>query len=179
VYAAARVLETLNVMELGSTHPLLGRATLTPTMIEGGSSPNSVPDRCMMTIDRRLLPSDDAAQVTSQIQAVLEQARIQEGIEYNIVQRALFEPTEIDPESEIVLTVQDATELAIGRRAEATGMSGSTDARFLIGAGVPTVIFGPGDASEAHVIDESIAIEDLRRGALAYAAVICRFLGVQ
>jgi succinyl-diaminopimelate desuccinylase len=179
VYAAARVLETLNVMELGSTHPLLGRATLTPTMIEGGSSPNSVPDRCMMTIDRRLLPSDDAAQVTSQIQAVLEQARIQEGIEYNIVQRALFEPTEIDPESEIVLTVQDATELAIGRRAEATGMSGSTDARFLIGAGVPTVIFGPGDASEAHVIDESIAIEDLRRGALAYAAIICRFLGVQ
>jgi acetylornithine deacetylase/succinyl-diaminopimelate desuccinylase family protein len=179
VLAAAHVLQLLNEVELGSPHPLLGGATLTPTMIEGGSSPNSVPDRCTITIDRRLLPSDDAALVTAEIRAVLERVRIQHGVDYEIVQRALFVPTEIDPESEIVVTVQDATELAIGRRAQTTGMAGSTDARFLIGAGVPTVIFGPGDASAAHVIDESIAIEDLRLGALAYAAVICRFLGVQ
>jgi succinyl-diaminopimelate desuccinylase len=179
VSAAARVLQMLSALELGSAHPLLGRATLTPTMIEGGSSPNSVPDRCTITIDRRLLPSDDAAQVTAEIRAVLEQVKAQDGIEYQVVQHALFEPTEIDPMSEIVLTVQDATELALGRRAETPGMSGSTDARFLIGAGVPTVIFGPGDASEAHVIDESIAVDDLGRGALAYAAVICRFLGVR
>jgi acetylornithine deacetylase/succinyl-diaminopimelate desuccinylase family protein len=179
VLAAAEVLQGLSAIELGSTHPLLGSATLTPTMIEGGSSPNSVPDRCTITIDRRLLPSDDAVLVTAEIRAVLEQAKMRHGIEYELLQRALFEPTEIDPESEIVVTVQDVTEIALGRRAETTGMAGSTDARFLIGAGVPTVIFGPGDASEAHVIDESIALDELRRGALAYAAVICRFLGVR
>jgi len=179
VYAASRALQKLGALELRSTHPLLGHATLTPTLIEGGSSPNSVPDRCTITIDRRLLPSDDATQVTAEIRALLEQVRDEEGVDYEIVQRALFEPTEIDVDDEIVVTVQDATEFAIGRRAEPTGMAGSTDARFLIAAGVPTVIFGPGDASEAHVVDESIAVEDLRRGALAYAAVICRYLGVK
>ena len=101
------------------------------------------------------------------------------GVEYEIVERALFVPTEIDPQAEIVSCVQHVTELALGRRAEIKGMGGSTDARFLIGQGIPTVIFGPGDAKEAHTIDESIAIDDLRRGALAYAATFCEFLGVR
>jgi acetylornithine deacetylase/succinyl-diaminopimelate desuccinylase-like protein len=56
-------------------------------------------------------------------------------------------------------------------------MPGSTDARFLVAAGIPTVIFGPGDVREAHTVDESIAIDDLADGALAYAATIAGFLG--
>jgi len=179
VLAAGGLFESLKSIELASEHPLLGHATLTPTMIEGGSSPNSVPDRCTLTIDRRLLPAEDPEQVKVQIRAHLERLRAQEGIEYELVERALFEPSEIDPVSEIVVAVQEATELAIDRRAKITGMGGSTDARFLIGAGIPTVIFGPGNASEAHTIDESIAVDDLRRGAIAYAAIICRFLGVR
>lgn len=179
VSAAGPLLTALARVELASAHPLLGNATLTPTVIEGGSSPNSVPDRCTLTIDRRLLPGEDARQVTADIRAALETVKRDTKVDYELTERALFVPTEIDPSTEIVVAVQDATELAIERRAEIDGMAGSTDARFLIGEGIPTVIFGPGHAREAHTIDESISVEDLRLGTIAYAAVICRFLGVR
>jgi acetylornithine deacetylase/succinyl-diaminopimelate desuccinylase-like protein len=179
VAAGGALLQALRDAELPSGHPLLGDATLTPTMIAGGSSPNSVPDRCTVTIDRRLLPGEDPGGVKDEIRAVLGRIGASEGVEYELVERALFVPTEISPESEIVAAVQDVTELAIGRRAEIAGMAGSTDARFLIGEGIPTVIFGPGDASEAHTIDESIAVDDLLRGTIAYAAIFCHFLGVR
>lgn len=179
VSAAGSLLEALQDVQLAAARPLLGDATLTPTVIEGGSSPNSVPDRCTLTIDRRLLPGEEPEQAKEHIRAVLEHVKGEHGTDYEIVERALFVPTEIAPESEIVLATQDATELSIGRRAEITGMGGSTDARFLIGAGVPTVIFGPGHASEAHTINESIAVDDLLRGVIAYAAIFCRFLGVR
>jgi acetylornithine deacetylase len=41
-------------------HALLGPATLSVGRIEGGSSANTVPDRCRIEIDRRLLPGEDA-----------------------------------------------------------------------------------------------------------------------
>ncbi len=40
--------------------PLLGPATLSVGRIEGGVSVNTVPDRCRIEIDRRLLPGEDA-----------------------------------------------------------------------------------------------------------------------
>ncbi len=178
VTAAGQLLETLKQVELPAGHRLVGDATLTPTMIAGGSSPNSVPDRCTVTIDRRLLPGEDPEEVKGEIRAVLNSVAADERVEYELVERALFVPTEIPAGTEIVGVVQDATEAALERRAEVKGMGGSTDARFLIGKGIPTVIFGPGDASEAHTIDESISIDDLRRGALAYAATFCQFLAV-
>ena len=41
-------------------HPLIGAARpVNAALIEGGSAPNVVPDRCMVDIDRRLLPGEE------------------------------------------------------------------------------------------------------------------------
>ena len=40
-------------------HPLCGRPTVNAALIDGGSAPNVVPDRCTVDIDRRLLPGED------------------------------------------------------------------------------------------------------------------------
>ena len=40
--------------------PLLGPPTLSVGRIEGGTSVNTVPDRCRIEIDRRLIPGEDA-----------------------------------------------------------------------------------------------------------------------
>ena len=130
-----------------------------------------------MTVDRRLLPGEDSEDVKRQICAALGSIAADERAEYELVERARFVPTEVPPDTELVAVVQDATEAAIGRRAGIDGMGGSTDARVLIAEGIPTVTFGPGDASQAHTIDESVSVEDLRRGALSYAATFCQFLG--
>lgn len=171
-----RVVAALMEVDLPrEAHPLLGRATLTPTRIAGGDSPNSVPDRCALTIDRRFLPTEDAEGVRQQIEQALD-ALAGDRHHLQIIEHAHFEASEIDPTEPLVATVRTAAARAVGRRPQVTGMPGSTDARFLVRAGVPTVIFGPGDLSRAHSLDESIGISELVDGAAAYAAVIEDFL---
>jgi acetylornithine deacetylase len=46
------------------------------------------------------------------------------------------------------------------------------DAAVLSSAGIPSVIFGPGDISQAHTADEWIALNSLARG----ASILERFL---
>jgi succinyl-diaminopimelate desuccinylase len=177
VTAMLRVAEALEAIALPSDpHPLVGAATLTPTMIAGGESANSVPDRCALTIDRRFLPGDTVQDVRAQIAEAVERVRRAYDIEIETVEHACFDASEIAPDSEIVEVARRATESVLGRRPAVGGMPGSTDARFLVAAGIPTVIFGPGDVREAHTIDESIAIDELAEGALAYASTIERFL---
>lgn len=169
---------TLSQLELSDApHPLLGPATLTPTMITGGESPNSVAGRCTLTLDRRFPPGQSADTVREQIDDVVAQVMARHHVEWGVVERVRFDSSEIDADSEIVGVAARAVEAVTGSRPEVGGIPGSTDARFLIAAGIPTVIFGPGELALAHTVDESIAVSDLAEGALAYAATIADFLG--
>jgi len=159
------------------THPLLGQPTLAPTMVLGGTKANVVPDRTVLTLDCRLLPGQRRSDIPDRVRKVLRSLDESDGIEATLSELAFWEPSEVDPSALIVTAARAATENILGRRPEIAGMTGSTDARFLIQAGVPTLLFGPGQLREAHTANESIAIEDLKEGALAYAATFCEFLG--
>lgn len=177
ITAMHHVLEGLQRVELpDQPHPLVGRATLTPTMIQGGTAPNTVPDRCTVAIDRRFLPHESADGARAQIEDLLGELATSHGVQSELRELARYTASEVDPRSEIVRTVREAAEAAAGRDVAIGGMPGSTDARFLVEAGIPTVIFGPGDTDQAHVVDESILVTELEHGALAYAAAIATFL---
>ncbi|UPV76082.1 M20/M25/M40 family metallo-hydrolase [Halorussus limi] len=83
-----------------------------------------------------------------------------------------FEPSEIDADEPVVGAVQRAME---GRGLDDTDPRGATygaDARWYIEAGVPTVMFGPGNIEQAHFPDETIRWADVLTagGVLADAA---------
>src|SRR5262249_28934420 len=46
--------------------PLLGPPTLSVGRIEGGTSVNTVPDRCRIEVDRRLIPGEDPQEARDQ-----------------------------------------------------------------------------------------------------------------
>lgn len=50
-------------------------------------------------------------------------------------------------------------------------VSYSCDASKIATAGIPCVIFGPGDIAQAHTADESIATEDLHKGVAHYVRI--------
>ena len=52
--------------------PLLGPATLSVGRIEGGTSVNTVPDRCRIEVDRRIIPGEDPAQVSADFEQFLK-----------------------------------------------------------------------------------------------------------
>lgn len=91
---------------------------------------------------------------------------------------AQFEPARTDPEAGVVRASRRAHRDASGREAEVRGMTYGADMRLLSGvAGVPTVLYGPGDVRRAHRPDEGLPLDELFTAAQAYALLALRFCG--
>ncbi|MFB6241023.1 MAG: ArgE/DapE family deacylase, partial [Gemmatimonadota bacterium] len=91
---------------------------------------------------------------------------------------AQFEPARTDPEADVVRAARRAHRDASGREAGVRGMTYGADMRLLVnGAGVPTVLYGPGDVRDAHRPDEAVSLDELVTAAQAYALLAIRFCG--
>ncbi|MGD0252899.1 MAG: M20/M25/M40 family metallo-hydrolase [Verrucomicrobiota bacterium] len=138
-------------------HPLLGRATVNVGMISGGAQPNIVPDRCAITIDRRTLPGETEVGVRREIAAFLNSKNLSAKISSTKLAPAL--PLETDPKLPLVRQFLRS----IGQSKPA-GVDYFCDAAVLASAGIPSVVFGPGDIAQAHTADEWISLASLERG---------------
>ena len=72
--------------------------------------------------------------------------------------------------------LSDAVKGATGRAPELIGVPFGTDAGPLGAAGIPGVVFGPGDIAQAHTRDEWVELDQARQAADAYYR-IARALG--
>jgi acetylornithine deacetylase/succinyl-diaminopimelate desuccinylase family protein len=140
--------------------PLLGPATLSVGRIEGGSSANTVPDRCRIEIDRRLLPGEDPSAAPRDLFAYLTKS---------VRTRSPFECSEpwlsapaLGPEGsgELVARLGRAIDVVKGAH-RVTAVPYGTDASSISEAGIPTVVFGPGDIAKAHTADEWVALDEV------------------
>ena len=180
ITSMARLLLRLEEVLPDIEHPLAGRPTVNAAMIEGGSAPNVVPDRCIVEIDRRLIPgeTDREAVLGSFTGLAASLAADRDEIDLRFEIREWAEPSETDADSEIARVVRAAVEAETGRPAVDAGFTGITDARFYINeARIPTVILGPGSLTVAHTADESIDVEELVAGARIYARSFVGSLG--
>ncbi len=174
---AARIAMRLSGMKLRGRHPLLGRPTLNVGMIAGGLRANVVPPRCTLGFDRRILPGETPTQVRREIGGIVAAlGRAHPAFRAELEIGDFAEPSEIPRDAEIVRLADEAFRALEGRRPRHAGMEGTTDARFLIRAGIPTLILGPGNLAQAHTIDEFVAVKELERAARVYAAMLLAFL---
>jgi succinyl-diaminopimelate desuccinylase len=161
-------------------HPLVGRPTINAALIEGGSAPNVVPDRCAVDIDRRILPGEtDPEAVLAPLRAVVDGLRAEHPeVAIDLEVREWTDAAEAPADSAIAGLARAALAAETGSRPPDVGFTGITDARFYINqARIPAVICGPGSLSVAHTADEWVAVEDLVTGARAYARIAVAFLG--
>jgi acetylornithine deacetylase/succinyl-diaminopimelate desuccinylase-like protein len=161
-------------------HPLVGRPTVNASLINGGSAPNVVPDRCEVDIDRRIVPGEtDAEEVRAPFLAVIDALRAEHPeVDIDVALREWTDAAEAPRDSEIARIATDAVAAVTGTRPRLVGFTGITDARFYINeAKIPTVICGPGSLSVAHTADESVPVDELVAGARAYARMFAAFLG--
>jgi acetylornithine deacetylase len=147
-------------------HPLLGSRTLSVGLIGGGISVNTVPDRCTIEIDRRLLPAEDEQDAYRQAIERLAEEVGPNGVVHD-------EPYL----SSAGLSHQQNRDLAAALRRVARdhGASGAligvpygTDAPAFDEIGAPTVIFGPGSIAQAHTEDEWVDVAQLEAAADIY-----------
>jgi succinyl-diaminopimelate desuccinylase len=138
-------------------HPLLGPATVNTGTISGGAQPNIVPDRCAITIDRRTLPGETEAGVGREITALLRA----KGLAAKIISKKLAPCPPMETNPKLPLVRQFLRSIGQTRPA---GVDFFCDAAVLAEAGVPSVVFGPGDIAQAHTADEWISLDSLERG---------------
>lgn len=87
-----------------------------------------------------------------------------------------FEPSEQDPDAAIVRTLQSSMRSVGLDDVEPIGKTYSSDSRFYIEAGIPTVIFGPGTIDQAHFPNESIEWADVHTAADVLGSACRTFL---
>lgn len=174
-------LDNLAAEVAGVEHPLLSPGSVTVTEVEGGTAPNVVPDRATLTVDWRSVPGADERtpeEYDTRLGAVVDAVeRAVPGIEIDIDRWLFSRPAEVDPDSIAPKTVLSAAR-DLGIESLVTGFDATTDARHLIHAGIPTVLFGPGSIEvDAHTVDESVSVADLLVAARAYRRALEISLG--
>jgi acetylornithine deacetylase/succinyl-diaminopimelate desuccinylase len=161
-------------------HPLVGRPTVNAALIQGGSAPNVVADRCVVDVDRRLIPGESSREdVLAPFEGLASAIAAEHPeVDLSFALREWTDAAESDPSSIIADLCRGAVRDE-GHDPADLGFTGISDARFYINdVRIPTVIVGPGSLDVAHTADESVAVDDLVAAARVYTRVFLGFLGV-
>ena len=156
-------------------HPLLGPSSIHASLIRGGQELSTYPDRCVLSIERRTIPGETAAEVEGQIASILDQAAAADS-EFHAEQRTLLvrDPFSIPVDDPIVGLAQRHLAQVRGQNPEIVGAGGWMDSAFLASAGIPTVILGPGGEG-AHADVEWVDLVSATRIADALVGIITEF----
>ncbi len=153
------------------THPLLGRGSLHASRIEGGIGMSTYPDRCLLKLERRTIPGEQATDAMDELQHACDVVRARRATFAADVRLILTQgPSDVPVDAPIVRSL--STALASSDEAvRIEGMSAWTDAALLNDAGIPTVCFGPGDISLAHAAEEYIPLAEIDRATTVLAGL--------
>ena len=136
-------------LQTGSTHPLVGSASLHASLIEGGQELSSFPASCMLSGERRTIPGETVEQVEQELRAIAGEAALR-----IIASRDPLTAPPNHPFADLVHDVADTGDF--------TGALFWTDAALLAAAGIPTVLFGPAGEG-AHATVEWVSLTSLDR----------------
>jgi len=152
-------------------HPLAGTPRLSPGVIRGGTISSTVPDLCELEIDRRITPGETREDVVAELHAVIGPVAARApAFEYDVVGPKLdVASLETPADAAIVGALATAHEHVLGRPAEIAAFPGGTDAPNLRGV---AVVCGPGDAAQAHTVDEWVEIAQVVAAVRVYLHAI-------
>ena len=136
--------------------------------IQGGDAPNIVPAACQLMIDRRVNPEETLEEVEDEFAQALAQATAAAPAPGTYEITLAVPP--LSPESGHL--VQDAVAQVAGTGPPFEHYAAATDASWFAAAGIPTVLFGPGDPGVAHLPDEYVSLSDVARAAFTLEAAV-------
>ncbi len=145
-------------------HPLLGKPTVNIGLIRGGSSINIVPDRCVIEVDRRVLPGDTSDKIMDQVRKELDSMKAGGAINAWRIQKIKDGvPFETTAESALVKRLLQSCAGA-GVKSSAQGAAWYSDAGPFSRTCKEVAVFGPGSIRQAHTADEFIELSSLESG---------------
>jgi len=181
IYSMAKIINNIEKMRLKSIY-IKGvgkvKGALNVGVIKGGVRPNTVPDLCEIIIDRRLVPTETPEKVLNEFKKIMNKLKEKNKrikAEINLRYPPAM-PVIVSKDEAIVKSLEKAVR-KIKKGVKFTFLPYTTEACYLSGvASIPTVIFGPGNISQAHAINEYIEIKSLIDATKIYFLTILEYL---
>lgn len=165
IYAMAPLLKALEkycgVLESGMTDPLLGAPTLNVGCISGGSSINTVPDKCIIDIEYRLVPKETSERALQEIEDFLQAEGLGGTYEF-------YPPFLVDPPMDVPASDRNVQRFlthvkSVNPHCEIKGVSFGTDASKMSSLHIPCVVFGAGSIEQAHTKNEWVPLVEVQK----------------
>jgi succinyl-diaminopimelate desuccinylase len=175
-----RLLQRLNRQPVVPTSA--SAASISFNMVQGGTNVNSVPDGCTVAFDRRLVIDEKLDDARCELQAILDRlASTIPGFRYSYKERYATLPTWVSANTPLVHAFTSAIQEVIGRTPGYVSSPGTDDQRFVVrNAGIEQcIVYGPGEITQAHIVDESLALDDLLTAIKVMALATATLLGVE
>jgi acetylornithine deacetylase len=146
-------------------HPLCGTPTISVGRIAGGISVNTVPDECLIEIDRRVIPGEDPQSVIPHVTTYLRERL---DVDFEMLP-AWLDGANLSDKNNGAWAERLLKQIAtvVGPRRKEGAWYG-TNASRIAATGVPAVVFGPGSIHQAHTADEWIDVNELRQASEIY-----------
>lgn len=161
IYKISRIVEKLEryaeLLSQEEGREFIERGSLNVGKIEGGIGFNIVPDRCMVDVDRRLGISESIEGAKEAIDTIAESEADTEVSTF--LERP---PLNTDNENWFPQALAASAKRA-GIETAFREVAFMTNGVAYAGAGLPTVVFGPGDIEQAHKVDEYIDAGEMEK----------------
>ncbi|MFN8542220.1 MAG: M20 family metallopeptidase [Thermomicrobiales bacterium] len=161
-------------------HPYLGKFYLTPTVIAAGEAAqvNVISDEAVAYLDIRTTPLTPHAPVLAHLRAAIR--TVEAAYPGRTLLLDCFEdrpPTDTDPAEPLVAATVAAHRAEYGAVPPFGGVPGSTDGTILWRERrIPIVVYGPGDVTIPHQVDEFVRIDEVLASARVYVRAILGYL---
>lgn len=162
-------------------HSEQSRPTLNVTRTVGGTVFGMAPRQVDVWIDRRVSPQEDMTAVRDELLALADEVAKTTACEvaYEVVRMA--EPMRsASSQQSFVRLLQEEARDAFGKELQEGSSTLYTDARWYSNAGVPTIMYGAGEAdvriSGANGVDERVPLLLLTQAATILARAMTRFI---
>ena len=162
-------------------HALVGRAFLLITGLSGGGY-IAVPEKCELSLIRKLLPGESLDQAAAEIEAAvrgsIDDPEITVAFSYPAGRDHALGGTaaEIDADSPDVAMLSQAISGALAGRGSIEGAPFWSESPFFVNRlGIPAVYCAPGDIRNCHTYNEHVEIEEFLAGVVGFAAFMARF----
>ena len=170
VEGAMKVLERLRALmpyPSDTTHPELGKVSLTPTSIESfPKATHTIQSECRIVFDRRLLPGDDPDKAVQQMRAAIGDL---EPFAVEVHRKDFMYPSEVAQDAELVLALTQAIQVMLGRAAKYSYSTAANDTGFLNAKGIQAINFGSRDIRFQHTDHDLVPVESVFEAAKVFA----------
>jgi acetylornithine deacetylase len=189
---AAKLLAAIQELERHwanrKVHPLLpkGITTINPGMIAGGSPAlSNMVDECVLGLSLKFLPGERSEEVRAEFEDYVARVAAADPwlrdhppeIDWGIG-GVVFPPSELPLDHPLCEAVGSAYREVVGEP-QWRGFEAVSDLAWLAEAGIPGLLYGPGDAAQAHSTAEYVEIEELVAATKVIALALLAWCGAE